>query len=406
LSACIPSGSGGETPLALTASQFPTPKKSSYSLTPDAMNLASHSFSVLWTYQTGKSIWGTSTLEDDMIYFGSDDGFLYAINSMSGVMRWKFMTAGAIRSRPALSDERLFITSDDGFLYAVDKLTGNELWRTDIHNYFEYFHREPLKYIPDPTQFDYLQSSPVIWEGQVFVGSRVGLVYAVDQTSGEIDWQFLTGEKVRATPAVNNGKVMIGSWDKFMYALDTQTGKLLWKTNLGGQVQTTAFVAGGLVYTASRKASVFALDIETGEVRWEYPYGQNMWVESSPILLNDRLFIGSSGSENIYELDCKTGFALSILPVHSFTWGMPSIIENKVYIGGVSYQNVQKSGLIAISLTDGLLPTDKDGIRLFPVLKAVETGGGWSGVAGTPQVYNGVIYFGGLNGIFYAIAEN
>jgi hypothetical protein len=153
---------------------------------------------------------------------------------------------------------------------------------------------------PNPSGYDYLQSSPMVAGERAYIGSVDGKVYALDAAAGEVVWTFQTGEKVRATPAMIDGVVYVGSWDKTMVALDAQTGELRWQTPVYGQVQTTALVVNGLVYSASRKASVVALKVESGEKVWEFNYGGNMWVESSPTLLDNVLYIGSSGRSSLW----------------------------------------------------------------------------------------------------------
>ncbi len=61
---------------------------------------------------------------DGAVIFGSDDGYLYAVNP-SGTLRWKFPAAGsalgAIRSKPAIgANGIIYFSADDGKLYAVD----------------------------------------------------------------------------------------------------------------------------------------------------------------------------------------------------------------------------------------------------------------------------------------------
>jgi outer membrane protein assembly factor BamB len=55
-----------------------------------------------------------------------------------------------------------------------------------------------------------------------------------------------------------------------------------------------------VVYCASREASVYALDVQTGAVKWKYLYGLIMWVESSPVLVDDLLYVSSSGNQTVY----------------------------------------------------------------------------------------------------------
>ena len=88
--------------------------------------------SVLWEFRAGGQIWGSLTHDAGMLYFGSDDRLLYALDTASRKLRWTFATGGAIRSQPAIAGGRVFVSSDDGFLYAVDRVTGRQAWRFDL----------------------------------------------------------------------------------------------------------------------------------------------------------------------------------------------------------------------------------------------------------------------------------
>ena len=357
----------------------------------------------LWAFQTGGAIWGASAISDGTVYFGSDDGNLYAVDGQYGSLRWKVLTQGIVRSRPAIFGALVYFASDDGYLYAVEAQSGTQVWRTDIGNSLPRDKREKLGTSTDPTGYDYLQSSPVV-DGQIYIGSLDGNVYALAADTGKINWTFKTGQKVRATPTLADGVLYIGSWDDSMYALDVLTGQMLWKTLVGGEVQTTALVANSLVYTASRKASVVALDAQTGKKKWEFDYGSNMWVESSPQLKDGIIYIGSSGNKDVLGLDSQTGKAFTFFFSQAFHWSTPAIVDDILYIGGTSFkQEVNKGGLFALKLVDGEISDPNHEYWYFPVQRTLEAEGNWSGVASLPIVQNGVVYFGGLDGKLYAI---
>ena len=399
LGACQPATNTSQaTTTALTPSLEPSPVFST-----DLSE--SSSLEELWTFQTGGSIWGAATLADGVVYFGSDDACLYAVDARTGEMIWKYTTGGIIRSQPAIGDGLVYIASDDGFLYAIKQQTGELFWRTNIGNFVERHEREDLFLSSYPTYFDYFQSSPVIWNDQVFVGSWVGNVYSLNARSGKVTWSFITGDKVRAAPMVVDGTVYIGSWDKYFYALDATNGKLRWKTKVNGQVQSAALVSGSLVVSASRKASVFALDALTGEQIWDYDYGSNSWVESSPVLSNGSLFIGSSANYQVVELHPQTGKAVSTFVSKSFFWSTPAIGNNTAYIGGVTFRHNSDGGLFAIKMVDGKLSIDPQDVRIIPVIESKEYTKNWSGVAASPVIVDGIIYFGGLDGTMYAVQD-
>jgi outer membrane protein assembly factor BamB len=362
---------------------------------------------VLWTYQTGGPVWGTPAVDDGVVFFGSDDASLYALEAKTGQLKWKFDTQGIVRSRPAVAGGRVYVTSDDGRLYAVEAGSGQAAWSTDIGNAEPREEREKLGNSPSPLGYDYVQSSPVVADGQVYAGSRDGKVYALDAQTGAVRWSFATGEKVRATPAVANGTVYVGSWDKNFYALDAQTGQPRWSADLQGQVQTTALVADGRVYVASRKAAVFGLDEQTGEKLWEYSYGGNMWVESSPWLESGVVYIGSSGSKMVMGLDAATGEVYTaLLFTKTFNWSRPAISNGTLFYGGASYtQEGYTGGLYAYRLEEGKFPREKEDCGKVLLPDTLEADGNWSGMASSPVIVDGVVYIGGLDGKLYAVTE-
>jgi outer membrane protein assembly factor BamB len=362
---------------------------------------------VIWKFQTTGAIWGSPAVYQDTVFVGSDDGALYAVAATTGEQRWAFKTGGIVRSHPAIDAAAgaLYFTSDDGYAYALQLQDGKPLWRADIGNSTERSVRAIIGSSPSPIGYDYLQSSPVVADGSIFIGSADSKVYALQADTGTLIWSFRTGAKVRATPTVVDGVLYVGSWDTSMYALDAHSGALRWQTPIGGQIQTTALVHGNLVYAASRKASVVALEAATGELVWEFSYGQNMWVESSPVLLGDTLFIGSSGTRKIFGLDPQTGdYRLSYLS-GLFCWSRPLIVAESLFMGCTNYANPDQ-GLLVLDIVPD--PADAKSLALVPTWQLVmgeglDVSGLWSGVASGAVHADGVVYCGGLDGALYAV---
>ncbi len=360
-------------------------------------------YQIRWSFQTDGAIWGAPSVSKGTVYVGSDDGNLYAVDAQNGSLRWMFPTQGIIRSRPSFAGRLVYVSSDDGNLYAVDTESGAMTWRAEIGNLLPRAAREKLGTDTAPTGWDDMQSSPVVADDRVFVGSLDGKMYALDAATGGVRWTFQAGQKIRATPTVKSGSVYIGSWDGTTYALDAQTGVLIWSTPLGGQVQTTALVTNGVVYAASRKASVVALDAPTGDVIYEFDYGKNMWVESSPVLQDGIVYIGSAGNKWIVGLEGRTGEVVTSFFSQTYFMSTPAVDGDTLIIGGVTFRHEGEGGLFVFKLVDGSFADHSQPHWYLPVEDTLEKEGNWSGVMSSPIVEDHIFYFGGLDGKLYAV---
>ncbi len=99
--------------------------------------------SVRWKFPTGDHIYASVALGADAagrtnaLYFGSADGVFYALDS-EGRLRWKYDSGDPIRSSPALGagpggepDAIVYFGSGNGRLYALDARSGRRRWSFD-----------------------------------------------------------------------------------------------------------------------------------------------------------------------------------------------------------------------------------------------------------------------------------
>src|SRR5919108_131172 len=82
-----------------------------------------------WTYQAGESIESSAAIADGVVYVGSADGMLHAVDLASGKARWKFQAGQEIRSSPNCSGNKVFIGSYDQHLYCLSAGTGSLIWK-------------------------------------------------------------------------------------------------------------------------------------------------------------------------------------------------------------------------------------------------------------------------------------
>jgi outer membrane protein assembly factor BamB len=72
-------------------------------------------------------------------------------------------------------------------------------------------------------------------------------------------WTYAAGNFVESSPAVANGVVYVGSDDYNVYALNAKTGAKLWSYATGDSVHSSPAVANGMVYVCSDKVYAFGL---------------------------------------------------------------------------------------------------------------------------------------------------
>ncbi len=191
-----------------------------------------------WTYPAVGVIASSPAVADGIVYVGSDDKSLYALDARSGKQLWSFATGGAIFSSPAVANGIVYIGSDDKSLYALDARPGSKLWSFATGGG--------------------IFSSPAVANGIVYVGSLDHSLYALDARSGKQLWSFATGDRIFSSPTVANGIVYIGSEDNALYTLDAHSGKQLWSFATGDRILSSPTVANGVVYIGSEDGKMYA----------------------------------------------------------------------------------------------------------------------------------------------------
>ena len=84
---------------------------------------------VKWKFQTGDRIISSPVWQDKTVYFGGDDGNIYAVDSDTGRQVWKRTTGGPAPCTPAVANGVVYAGSYDGKFYALDARRGATKWK-------------------------------------------------------------------------------------------------------------------------------------------------------------------------------------------------------------------------------------------------------------------------------------
>lgn len=137
-----------------------------------------------WTYKTNGNILSSPTAYAGMCIVGSNDFYVYCLDSFTAGVRWKFKTNSQVNSSPIISNQVCYIGSYDYNLYAINIINGLQKWR---------FSTKGL-----------IKSSPVPYKGSVYVGSYDGYIYRVDSAFGTLQNSFKINGNIQSSPAVND----------------------------------------------------------------------------------------------------------------------------------------------------------------------------------------------------------
>jgi outer membrane protein assembly factor BamB len=389
--------------------------------------------SLVWKFKTAGRVLSSPLVVGDVVYVGSTDGSLYAVNRADGTQRWKYDTRGPVSSSPAFHNGLVFVGSVDGLVHAVEAATGKARWTfatkgerrftaPGIHGAIPRTER-----MPDP--FDVFLSSPMVANGIVYIGSGDQHVYALDATTGALRWSFATGDVVHATPALADGLVYIGSWDRNVYALDAATGRERWRYTTGNDtviynqigIASSAAISDGLVFVGGRDGKFHVVDAKTGAVKWVHN-NNGGWTIASPAVRNGIVYFPTSDGTRFKALDAATGAVKFDLQNKAVSFSSPALAGDAAFYGtSDGYLNAvdaHNGTLLARFQTDG---NKENGARFTDEAGRMRTQGMYpdrtldgmmigmrtmmtlGSVLSSPVVVDGVVYFGSTDGHLYAV---
>ena len=259
-----------------------------------------------WRFDTRGPVLASPAVHAGRVYFGSVDGFIYAVDAATGKEVWKFATKGERRftapgihgaiprtermpdpfdvfmSSPTVVDDVVYVGSGDQHVYALDAATGTLRWSFATG--------------------DVVHASPAVADGLVIVGSWDRNVYGIDARTGRERWRYTTGNDtviynqigIASSAAVSGGLVSVGGRDGRFHVIDAKTGAPRWThDNRGGWTIASPAVHRGVVYFPTSDGTRFkALDAPTGAIKFDL---QNLAVSfSSPAIAGDVAYYGTS----------------------------------------------------------------------------------------------------------------
>ncbi len=225
------------------------------------MALDAGSGRTVWQVDTGVRLGGGPVSGGGLVVMGTLEGDLLVFD-LDGSEHWRAKVTSEIVSAPAIGQGMVVAVSNDGRTFAFDSLTGKQRWVVDS--------AVPALSIRG-------NASPIIGEKLTFIGQANGRVRAVDNISGETEWESLLSDTAGRTELERmvdvDGQMMLIQGDLFAVgyeskaqALAGESGRVLWTRDLSSYTGFTLTGAALLVTTTS--GEVLNLDTRSGSALW------------------------------------------------------------------------------------------------------------------------------------------
>ena len=162
--------------------------------------------SQIWRYQDPQLLYSSYTgtyyyqdpafydscVANGVVYAGSQDGSLYALDASTGAKLWSFQTyggagyespfAGDVGAAPCVVGNVVYFAAGNGYAYALNTATHTQIWSVEV----------PGSYVSGGIVTVTAPSSPTVVGGVLYIGSAGGALDAFDASTGAPLWSYQT----------------------------------------------------------------------------------------------------------------------------------------------------------------------------------------------------------------------
>ncbi|MEC9049079.1 MAG: PQQ-binding-like beta-propeller repeat protein [Planctomycetota bacterium] len=311
-----------------------------------------------WRFDTEGDILSSPVIADGVVYVGSTDNAVYAIDLSTGGQRWRFETKDMVEAPPLFLDGRVYVGSADFCFYALNAADGALAWK----------HETKDQILGGANWF-----RDAAGRARLLVGSYDANVYCFDVDGGQPLWTYQTDNYVNGSPAIAGREALFGGCDAALHLVDLETGAQTAKVELGEGCQVAGSVAmlGDRAYFGHYGNEFLRVDLDAGEVEWRYAGkrqgfcsspavderyvvfggrdrhlhcarrsdGAPLWkfrtkrkVDASPVICGDKVVFGS-GDGRLYMLRIADGAKVWSYDIGKPIYSSPAVVDGKIVVG-------------------------------------------------------------------------
>jgi PQQ enzyme repeat. len=209
-------------------------------------------------FESGYYINGAVAREDNFVAYGGCDGVFRVIDCVAGLQTDSLDLGIYIPASPAISNNQCYIADHSGNVLEIVLDKGKIV-----------LHKKLIESQDENSSF---VSVPAVSDKMVYVVSNDRHIYAINRKDGSIAWKYLLkGNTGESSPVICKDKLIVCTKTGIVSIHNAQTGDLLWEYDTGEQIFASPAVIDGCFYILTFKGTLFCFaspsPSEGGDVR-------------------------------------------------------------------------------------------------------------------------------------------
>ncbi len=261
---------------------------------------------ILQTRALGAAVHSTPLVDHPHrhVYFGTDQGHVFALDSQSLGFRWAARVQGRVRQQPLLFEDAVIVVTESDQVVALSRLTGELLWR---------YVREPAVGLRVEGHAGLLLHE----HRRLLTAFTDGAVVALNPSDGEVLWEVDTSIDVEepeqglprlidvdTTPLLIGGELFVASVTAGLYILLPDDGQVVGRESWLTNVNAISKGDEGELLISSSELGLVSYDVQARRARWRKRVRRG--APSSAAYWNGVVVFGESAGAFI-ALDARTG---------------------------------------------------------------------------------------------------
>ncbi len=264
-------------------------------------------------------------MDSTTVYFGGQDGVIYALDRFSGSKRWSAGLGYHVFCNTAVLADTLIVTGNSmGNICALDARTGEPVWDDEIGG---------------------IVLGPVTVDSIVVFSTESGGIAAYDHQGSRLWARDYSSQA--SPPSADAAGVYAGFSNGAVRKFSLRDGHVLWETDIVSStsrcVLARPVIVGDVVLVGTNDGQLVSLAASDGAVLWRQSFDN--WIQLPPAVGQDMIY-AACDDQRMHILDLSTGEKLDSLEMEGYSGTAPLLAGGILYFGNTSGDFVALRGTV------------------------------------------------------------